>query len=87
MTIVVDSSYALACVLPDEPRPKSMKAVLGDVLAVPFIWPIEVANAMRSAVRRKRFDAERALSFAQHAAGLGVRVVSPWDDDASRYLR
>jgi len=86
MSVVLDCSYALACVLPDEPKPASMAAVLGEVLYVPFIWPIEIANAIRSAVRSKRLDASGASSFIGQVASLGAQVVSPWHDDAARYL-
>lgn len=86
MTVVVDSSYALACVMPDEPEPASMAAVLGAALLVPFIWPLEVANAIRSAVRSKRLDSGDAASFIGQVAGWGARVAPPWHDDASRYF-
>ena len=52
--IVLDSSYALALVMPDETRPASMAQVLPQRLTAPFIWPVELANAMRNAVRRAR---------------------------------
>ncbi|NUZ07849.1 type II toxin-antitoxin system VapC family toxin [Piscinibacter koreensis] len=86
MTVVVDSSYALACVLPDEPTPTSISDVFGDALLVPFIWPLEVANAIRSAVRSRRFDRDDAAAFIAEVASLDARVAAPWHDDAARYL-
>ncbi len=86
MSVVIDSSYALACVLPDEPKPDSMASVLGEALSVPFIWPIEIANAVRSAVRSRRLDETAAAAFIAQIAGLGARVVPAWHDDASRYF-
>ena len=84
--IVVDSSYALACVMPDEPRPKSMQAVLANPLVVPFTWPVEIANALRSAIRRKRLDTLDARLFAEQFSRFDARVVAPWHSDALRYF-
>ena len=84
--IVIDSSYALACLMPDERRPDSMAAVLDSVLLAPFIWPIEIASAMRNGVRRRRFDAAQAGRLAGLVTGLGPRVADPWHNDPSRYL-
>lgn len=84
--VVLDSSYALACIMPDERRPKTMDAVLGEVLLTPFIWPIEIASAMRSGLRRKRFNSAQATALAAHVAGLDARIVAPWHNQASRYL-
>lgn len=86
MSVVVDSSYALACFLPDEKQPASMAAVFAKTMHVPFTWPVEIANAMRMAVRRKRFGADDAVSFARQLGDIGARVAPPWHDDASRYL-
>ena len=85
-TIVIDSSYALACMLPDERRPDTLDPVLGAVLLAPFIWPIEIASAMRNGVRRKRFDAAQAMALATHVTGLDARVVEAWHHEAARYL-
>ena len=84
--IVIDSSYALACMLPDERRPDTMNIVLGETLLAPFIWPIEIASAMRNGVRRKRFTPAQAGALASHVAGLDARIVPPWHHEASRYL-
>jgi predicted nucleic acid-binding protein len=59
MTIVVDSSMAVAWFFPDETNDAidavmSKLAVEGGV--VPPHWPVEVANAFLMAVRRKRID-------------------------------
>ena len=86
MSIVLDSSYALACFMPDEKQPLSMDVVLGKPMHVPFTWPVEIANAMRTAVRRKRFGRDEAIEFARRLTDLGVRIAAPWHDDASRYL-
>ncbi len=84
--IVIDSSFALACLMPNERRPDSMDAVLDAVLVAPFIWPIEIASAMRNGVRRRRFDEAQAGRLASLVTGLGPRVTEPWHNDPSRYL-
>ena len=86
MAIVIDSSYALACMMPDERRPRTMDGVLGEVLLAPFIWPIEIASAMRNAVRRRRFGRPQALDIAAHVSAIGARIVAPWHEAAARYL-
>lgn len=60
MTLVIDSSMTLAWFFADE-RSQATDAVLNRVAAagaiVPSLWRLEVANALQSAVRRKRIDA------------------------------
>jgi predicted nucleic acid-binding protein len=84
--IVIDSSYALACVMPDEARPPSAAAVFEQALLAPFIWPLEIASAVRNGIRRGRLDPQRAAALARHTADLDARIVAPWHDDAARYL-
>ena len=84
--IVIDSSYALACVMPDEVRPAGMGAVLSEALLAPFLWPLELASAARSAVRRKRLDAAQARSLCVKLLDLDVEVVRPWHDEPLRYF-
>ena len=86
MSVVIDSSYALACMMPDEKRPQTMEQVLGSVLLAPFIWPIEIASAMRNGVRRRRLARSQALDLTALVAGLGAKIVAPWHDTAARYL-
>jgi len=86
MTVVIDSSYALACVMPDESGPATMEAVLGEVLLAPFIWPIEIASALRNGVRRRRFDTMQAVGIATHVADLDARIAAPWHNEPARYL-
>ena len=74
--IVLDSCYALALVLPDEQRPASMAAVLAERLVSPMIWPLEVANALRTNLRRGRLDEPGAGKICQYIADLQVDVIS-----------
>ncbi|CAD5372207.1 Ribonuclease VapC [Rubrivivax sp. A210] len=84
--VVIDASYALACVMPDEQRPAGMRGVLGSELVAPFIWPLEVASAMRNGVRRRRFDLALARGLCSHLAALEVELVSPRVNDPLRHL-
>ncbi len=52
--IVVDCSYTMAMVMPDETRPQSLPRALEGRLLAPTLWPFEVANALRNVVRRGR---------------------------------
>lgn len=52
--IVLDCSYTLAMVMPDEARPQDLPAVMDARLFAPGIWPVELANALRNGVRRGR---------------------------------
>lgn len=83
---VIDASYALACVMPDEQRPAGMDELLGRELVAPFIWPLEVASAVRNGVRRGRFDLAHARGLCSHAASLDVELVSPRLNDPLRHL-
>ena len=74
MPFVVDSSVALAWVLPDEHG--SPADVLADSLerspaCAPSLWPLEVGNALVMAQRRKRLterDLDRVLKVVQSLA-------------------
>lgn len=84
--IVLDSSYALALVLPDEQRPGSVHAVLASRLAAPLIWPLEIANALRSNLRRRRLDDAGVEATLQRIAALQVDVVSPGHHHPRRFF-
>ncbi len=60
MAFVLDSSVALAWLLPDETNERT--DALADRLEqesahVPSIWPLEVGNALLTALRRRRINA------------------------------
>lgn len=84
--IVLDCSYALALVMPDEDRPRTMHAVQALHLVAPAVWPLEIANAMAMAVQRGRIEPSDAARLAQRLDDYGVGV----DGDAvpvhQRYL-
>lgn len=70
--IVVDCSYTLAMVMPDERRPRSLTLAEESQLVAPQIWRYEVANALRTAVRRGRLEADRAAMLSRRVDDYGV---------------
>ena len=84
--IILDCSYALALVMPDEVRPASVHKVIRERLAAPFIWPVEIANAMRNAVSRRRVLSHEATALCADVDEFEVEVVAPWHDVARRYF-
>ena len=84
--IVLDSSYALALVLPDEARPPSMLTVLGARLAAPMIWPLEIANALRTNLRRGRLGESSVDELCRRLAELQVDVIAASHVQPRRHL-
>ena len=84
--IVIDSSYALALVMPDETRSVSMTQVLSQPLLAPFIWPVELANATRNAVRRTRLRERQVTGLCADLDVLDVEIVASWQQSAQRYF-
>lgn len=72
--IVVDCSYAMAMVMPDERRPNSLSLAEESRLVAPSIWIYEVANALVMAVRRRRLRAEQAAMLSQRIEGYGIDI-------------
>jgi len=60
MTMVIDSSITLAWFFEDERTDRAdalMRQVAKTGAVVPSLWRLEIANALQSAVRRKRISA------------------------------
>ncbi len=78
MTFVVDASVTLAWYLRDE-RSDAAEAVLIRVLqegaVAPAHWPLEVANAIIAAVRRRRIREDEIPALRSLVHGLPVDVV------------
>lgn len=77
MPFVVDSSVALAWVLPDEQG--SLTDVLADSLEVtpacaPSLWPLEVGNAVAMAQRRKRLTEREVDRILKALESLPVEL-------------
>jgi predicted nucleic acid-binding protein len=74
---VIDASVALAWCFEDEATPYA-DAVLSrlgqDEAVAPPIWPLEVANGLRSAERRGRIDERELPGVAQLLLALPIRI-------------
>lgn len=82
MAIVVDASIAVAWGFEDEATPYTegvLDRVRSDGASVPSIWPLELANAVRTGERRGRIGAAQVLRFADLLGVLRINVdiVSP----------
>ena len=84
--IVIDASYTLALVMPDEERPRSMAEVVTARLGTSTIWPLEIANALRTSLRRGRVLAADIDLLCQRVAELTIDVVAPPHVLPRRYL-
>jgi predicted nucleic acid-binding protein len=75
---VIDASATLPWCFADEATgaTNAMLALLrtGDEAIVPAHWPVEVANALLIAVRRKRISPEDAHQFLVDLESLPIRV-------------
>lgn len=77
MAFVLDSSVALAWLLPDEGD--EAVAALADRLLqesvfVPTIWPLEVANALLMAQRRSRIKADDLARMIAALSALPIEI-------------
>ncbi|MFN3566678.1 MAG: type II toxin-antitoxin system VapC family toxin [Burkholderiaceae bacterium] len=85
MAFVLDSSVALAWLLPDEGSEavdKLADQIEAETIVVPAVWRLEVGNALLTALRRERLarkDVERLLALV---AALPVEQDLPLDDAA-----
>ena len=79
MPFIIDSSFALACVLPDESS-AAARTVLQrcdhDTIVVPVIWSLEIINGVLTASRRGR------ISDADVARILEALFLLPVQTDA-----
>lgn len=78
MPFVLDSSVALAWLLPDEAgdAADALAAQLEtDFAAVPDIWPLEICNALITAQRRGRISDGDIDRLAAAVANLPIEVV------------
>ncbi len=77
--IVLDCSYAMALVMHDETRPASLMQALSGRLYAPAIWPLEVANALRNSVRRRRLSETEVPAVCADLEALGVETLNTAD--------
>jgi len=81
VTLVVDASLMLACVLEDERTDVAVTSVLarlkaGEALIAPFHFPVELMSGIEQAARRGRMAAgDRAAAYAA-ALEPGIELVT-----------
>jgi predicted nucleic acid-binding protein len=77
--IVLDASIAVAWLLnePGFSAPELNDTLTKNQVIVPAHWPVEVGNALLTAVRHKRIDFERLTRISIEIAGLDVAVEPP----------
>ena len=74
---ILDCSMTMAWCFEDETSEYSEKVLnaLSELIAwVPTLWPIEVANSLIVATRKKRISYVRAVAFKQHLDALTIKV-------------
>ncbi|MCC7325467.1 MAG: type II toxin-antitoxin system VapC family toxin [Burkholderiales bacterium] len=85
MSLVIDSSIALAWLFEDE-QSEATEALLRRVVEqgaiVPSLWRLEVANALQMALRRKRIDASFRDASLQDFLALPIIVDADTDAHA-----
>lgn len=85
MRYVLDASMALAMLFEDESLAEADTAldiVVENGAVVPSLWRLEVANALRSATRRQRYDLDRADVMLSRLRHLPIEVDPETDERA-----
>ena len=77
--IVVDCSYTMAMVMPDEQLPASVHHAIEGRLVVPALWPFEVANALRNVLRRGRLQSDEIAEVCARLDVYGIEVLGHLD--------
>lgn len=75
--IVIDASAALSLVFPDEveTRPAGLSRLLEqEQTFAPAIWPLEVANAIASAVKKQRISKQDILPILSSFEAMSVQI-------------
>ncbi|HWA90727.1 MAG TPA: type II toxin-antitoxin system VapC family toxin [Rhizomicrobium sp.] len=75
-SVVIDASFALALVLPDEAKPPAAMIALleRDGAVVPALWPAEVGNTLVVAERRQRVTASAIDRIVAELSTLPLTV-------------
>jgi predicted nucleic acid-binding protein len=85
VSLVLDASMTVAWLFDDE-RTDAARAALRRVVAegavVPSLWPLEVANVLRNAVRRRRCDEAYVDRSLARLGRLAIKVDSETDHHA-----
>jgi predicted nucleic acid-binding protein len=77
--IVVDCSYTMAMVMPDEHLPTSLGRAIEGRLVAPALWPFEVANVLRNVVRRGRLHSQEIAEVCARLDAYGIEVLGNID--------
>jgi predicted nucleic acid-binding protein len=72
--------------MPDENTPASAGYVLGQDLIAPYVWPVELANAARKAIRRRRVTAEMARQATAAVRAFSISIEPSTSGSASWYF-
>jgi predicted nucleic acid-binding protein len=75
--LVIDASVALAWCFEDESTPLTeavLERLAAETAVAPALWPLEVANGLRSAERRGRLDEEAIPAATQLLMTLPIHV-------------
>lgn len=80
-SFVLDASYALTWCFPDRATPNTDAALkrmeaLTDSATVPWVWQVEVGNALGKAVTRNKVALRRALEIWDELLLLPIRQVA-----------
>jgi predicted nucleic acid-binding protein len=77
MPFVLDSSVALAWVLPDEANPTLdhlCDRLTEDIALVPPVWPLEIGNVLLVAVKRGRLTAKDVRQLVTELRALPIEI-------------
>ena len=84
--LVLDASVAVAWCFDDETTPLTERILdllsAGGEAFTPAVWPLEVANALLVAERRKRISVARATALLRRIAALPISVEATESDRA-----
>lgn len=79
MSFVLDSSVALAWVLPDEANPtldRLCDRLTTEIAHVPPVWPLEIGNVLLVAVKRGRLTAKNVRHLVAELCALPLKIDS-----------
>jgi predicted nucleic acid-binding protein len=85
MSFVLDSSVALAWMLPDEGNPYAdelLERLIAEGAMVPPIWPLEIGNVLLVSLRRGRIRHEELETMVARLARLPIEVDTAATDHA-----
>lgn len=85
MPFVLDCSMTMAWVFPDEADETTAvlrDALVEDYAVVPSLWPIEVANVILAATRRRRINETHAHEVVGYLSALPIRI----DAETAEYV-